>query len=271
MKEISELLERELKTSLRLLKKKLRLNKCLVPKPPEIGDLRRLEAWPPIYLLLVEEFPLHEEKLFKCLVFTEDIELGTLKGDTPFLLLEKEKIILVGLPLWIYSMDALLQDYSTWIGSFTLEKIKEFIHYAEKTPIPETPQGEYIKAVAKFLSPINTSSLFEYLESLEKEAPQILRLEERVFEPYREYQFSLAASSKRIFKGENWLALVEESESKARLILYLPQDYLGKKIKITLGEKVLFEGELESDQIILEDIPLFVDYSFLEEALSVQI
>lgn len=253
------------------MKKKLRLSRCLVPKSPEIGDLRRLEVFPPIYLLLVEEYPLHQEKLSKCLVFTEDIELGTLKGDTPFILLEKEKTILVGLPLWIYSMEDLLLNYSTRMGKLTAENIEEFTQYAEKTPIPDTPQGKYIKAVAKFLSPINTSSLFEYLDSLEKEAPQTIRLEERVFEPYKEYQFSLAASSKRTFKGENWLALVEESESKARLILYLPQDYLGKKIKITLGEKVLFEGELESDQIILEDIPLFVDYSFLEEALSVQI
>lgn len=271
MKKISELLERELKASLRLLKKKPRLNRCLTPKPPKIGELRRLETWPHFYLLPIEEYPLYQEKLFKCLVFSEDIELGTLKGDTPFILLERERTILVELPLWIYSMDALLQDYSTWIGNLTREVIEEFIYYAEKTPIPETPQGEYIKAVAKFLSPLNTLSLFEYLESLEKETPQILRLEERVFEPYREYQFSLAASSKRIFKGENWLALVEESENKARIILYLPQDYQGKKIRITLGEKVLFEGELESDQIILEDIPLFSDYSFLEEALSVQI
>ncbi|MEM1672526.1 MAG: hypothetical protein QXT86_10810 [Archaeoglobaceae archaeon] len=167
---MNKILERELEKSLKLLKKKPRLNKCFVFKTPKIGDLRRLEAWPPIYLLLVEEYPLHEEKLFKCFVFTEDIELGTLKGDTPFLLLEKEKIILVGLPLWIYSMSSLLQNYSTWIGNFTLEKIEEFIRYAEKTPIPETPQGEYIKAVAKFLSFINTFSLFEYLECLEKEA-----------------------------------------------------------------------------------------------------
>lgn len=151
------------------------LSKCLKPVFPKLKDLRRLEAFPPIYLLIVEEYPLFQEKLFKCLVFTEDIEEGTLSGNTPFLILEKEKIILVGLPLWIYCLEAFLLNYSTRIGKVSSENIEEFIQYAKKTPIPGTPQGKYIKNIAKALASINTFSLFEFLENLENEEVELCK------------------------------------------------------------------------------------------------
>lgn len=120
-----------------------------------------------IYLLLIEEI---YNGFFKCIVFTEDIELGTLTGNTPFLIVEKQKTILVCLPLWIYATENILAKCSDLIGKVNLKKvpIKEFISYAENTPIPETPQGTYIKNIAKNLAFLNTSSLFEYLEKLEE-------------------------------------------------------------------------------------------------------
>ncbi|MEM4619502.1 MAG: hypothetical protein QW607_04740 [Desulfurococcaceae archaeon] len=133
----------------------------------KVGDLVMLRDNTSIYLLLTEEI---YDKFFKCIVFTEDIELGTLTGNTPFLILEKQKTILASLPLWIYGTENILAKYSDLIGKANLKNIpiKEFISYAENTPIPETPQGKYIKDVAKILAPINTSSLFEYLEKLEE-------------------------------------------------------------------------------------------------------
>lgn len=132
----------------------------------KIGDLFRLKNNNSIYLLLIEEI---FNGFFKCVVFTEDIELGTIKA-TPFLILEEQKTILAELPLWIYGSRSLLSKYSDFVTETTLNciPIEELISYAETTPIPETPQGEYIKSVAKALAPLNTSSLFEYLENLEK-------------------------------------------------------------------------------------------------------
>lgn len=133
----------------------------------KVGDLVELKDNTSIYLLLVEEIL---DGFFKCIVFTEDIELGTLKETTPFLILEKQKTILAGLPLWVYGSKTMLAKYSDVIGKVNLENIhiKEFILYAENTPIPETPQGAYIKNIAKTLAFLNTSSLFEYLEKLEE-------------------------------------------------------------------------------------------------------
>lgn len=132
----------------------------------KVGDLLRLKNDISIYLLLIEEI---FNGFFKCIVFTEDIELGTIKA-TPFLILEEQKTILAELPLWIYGSRSLLSKYSDFVTETTLNcmPIEELISYAETTPIPETPQGEYIKSVAKALAPLNTSSLFEYLENLEK-------------------------------------------------------------------------------------------------------
>lgn len=133
----------------------------------KVGDLLRLKNDISIYLLLIEEI---FDGFFKCIVFTEDIELGTIKETTPFLILEKQKTILAGLPLWIYGSKNLLSNCSVFIGKVNLEHkhIQEIIVYTENTSIPKTPQGEYIKSVAKALAPLNTSSLFEYLENLEK-------------------------------------------------------------------------------------------------------
>lgn len=132
----------------------------------KIGDLFRLKNNISIYLLLIEEI---FNGFFKCIVFTEDIELGTLKETTPFLILEEQKTILAELPLWIYGSRSLLSKYSDFVTETTLNciPIEELISYAETTPIPETPQGKYIRNVAATLAPINTCSLFEYLEELE--------------------------------------------------------------------------------------------------------
>lgn len=130
----------------------------------KVGSLLQFKNDPLLYLLLVEEiYP----GLFKCIVFTEDIEQGTLTGNTPLLILEKNKTILAELPLWIYATEQLLEKHANFIAK-TKINLNEFISYAETTPIPGTPQGKYIKSVAKALAPINTKSIFEYLEKLEK-------------------------------------------------------------------------------------------------------
>lgn len=253
------------------LMEKEKLSLTSNPEPPRLGEIRRLEIFPPIYLLLIEEIMFYQESIFKCVVLTEELELGYL-GETPLIPVENIKTLLVVLPLWVYLLEEFLQKYSTKVGYIDEEKREKIYSYALTRKIPvDTPQGHYIELVARRLAPYNTESLLAFFETLEREEPQFIELEERHFEPYEEYRYALAATPKYVLKGPNWFGIVEKLENKARLILYLPQSYIGSKIKIKLGKQTLFEGELEGDKLVLENLPLFSDYSFLEEELDVQV
>ncbi len=238
---------------------------------PEVGDLRRLETFPPIYFVVVGKIDFYNETLFKCVVLTEEVELGYL-GGTPLILLDELKTLLVTLPLWVYLLEDFLQKYSTKLIYVDEEKREEVLEYALTRKIPlETVQGRYIELVAKRLAPYNTESLLTFFESLEKEDVQLIEVNQNYFKLYEDYQYALAATSKNVLKGSNWFGIIERLEEQARLILYLPQEYIGLKVKIRLGNQILFEGILETDKIILKNLPLFSDYSFLEEELDVQV
>lgn len=238
---------------------------------PEVGDLRRLETFPPIYLLVVDRVDFYNETLFKCVVLTEEVELGYL-GGTPLLLLDELKTLLVTLPLWVYLLEDFLQNYSTKLIYVDEKKRKEALEYALTRKIPlGTVQGEYIELVAKRLAPYNTESLLTFFEALEKEDVQLIELDQNYFKPYEGYQYAFAATSRGVLKGSNWFGIIERLKEQAKLILYLPQEYIGLKVKIKLSNQILFEGILETDKIILENLPLFSDYSFLEEELDVQV
>jgi len=136
-------------------------------KQLKVGSILKLKDVLPIYLLLIEEI---YKGVFKCLVFTEDVNLAA--ESTPILILEKENKSLAELPLWIYGTEDLLLDHSVPVGEVYLNQLslKELVSYAEDIPIPETEQGEYINSIARALSSLNTASLFEYLDALEEEA-----------------------------------------------------------------------------------------------------
>lgn len=132
------------------------------------GNLVSLKNFNDLYLLIVDEI---RPGFFKCSVFSEDVEKGTLSPNTPFLIVEKEKTILVCLPIWVYASETILKQIAFSIQSTKLSEtvLKEFFDYCHSTPIPETPQGKYIKTIAKSLANINTASILEFLQSVEEE------------------------------------------------------------------------------------------------------
>jgi len=245
------------------------------PKPPRIGDLRRIQLFPPVYVILAEEEDFYSEKLYKAIVFTEDLELGWLKETTPVLKLDSIKTILVGLPIQVWLEESFLHKFSLRLGTLHSEDWTKLIEYVEHTEIPQTLQGEYIRLVAERFKPYNVESLIKHLEKIKfyevyAEA-EILQLPSKVAESLKEYEFQKAASSKNVFKGKNFLAIVETHPDQAKLILYLPQEYIGKTISLWLKGQKVFEGELKKDKIVIEHLPKLVDYSFLEGEIDVQV
>uniref|UniRef100_A0A7V6CD54 Uncharacterized protein n=1 Tax=Thermodesulfobacterium geofontis TaxID=1295609 RepID=A0A7V6CD54_9BACT len=238
-----------------------------------LGDLREIQLFPPIYVVLVEEISYYNEKMYKAVVLTEEIPLGWLGESTPILRLKNLRTLLVALPFWIYLEESFLYRFSRRLSSLSEEEWPKLVEYAENKIIPETLQGEYIHLVMKRLAPYNTVSLLNYIEKLSayEETPQIIQLSSKIAESLQEYEFQQAAASKNVFKGRNFLAVLERLVTYARLIIYLPQEYIGKNISIRIKGQKVFEGELKRDKVVLEPLPFFLDYSFLEEELDVQV
>ncbi|HAA83655.1 hypothetical protein [Thermodesulfobacterium sp.] len=235
-----------------------------------VGDLRQLGLFPPIYVVVVDEIEFYNERLFKCVVLSEEIALAYLK-DTPVIKLHNFKMVLACLPFWVYLMEDFLKNFSMILGK--VSNFEKLIEYAEKTSIPDNLQGEYIRLEMSRLAPYNTFSLLNFLDTLSsyEESFQAIKVDYQVYKTFQEYAFSQAATSKNVFKGKNFFAFLERKDDEAKLILYLPQHAIGKKVKITFKDKVLFEGELETDKLIIEPLPFSLDYSILEEELDVQI
>jgi uncharacterized pyridoxamine 5'-phosphate oxidase family protein len=121
------------------------------------------------------------------------------------------------------------------------------------------------------LAPFNTLSLLNYLEKLEN-LPQVIQFPTETFS-YEEpsYIYAKAAAEKNVFKGKNYFAIIERKDSSAQLMLYLPQEYIGKRVVIKLRGEIIFEGEIFTDKLLIENFPVYLDYSFIEEDLNVEI
>lgn len=274
-KKLEDRLMRNLKSYQKMIKSEEKVFSVEKKIPPAKNQLRMLAIAPPIYVALLEEISFYNEKIFKAFPLTEEIDLGyyfPLKN--PIFSLRRERILLCALPIEVYFMEDFLYHNSFYIGTFDFSRFSEFLERRILPPL-ETPQGKYLQVIKERLKPFNVSGLLESLKKIEEidksvslkiELPQALakRLSE-------EYGFALSASGKNVFKGENFLAYLERKEDSAVLVLYLPEDYLGRRVKITLKGETLFEGWLETHKLILEKIPLLSTYSFLEEELSVQV
>ncbi len=241
--------------------------------PGCLGDIRRLNLFPPVYVVIVDELSLYNEKLFKAIPFVEEIPLGWLGVKTPVLNLKKYRILLCALPFWVYLTEDFIQRFSEKLGALKNSELSKLLEYAENQRIPETVQGKYIRLVMQRLSKFNAFSLLHFLEriSFYESSPQVIELPRELAQSLEEYSYQRAAAERDVFKGKNFFAKIEKSETSARLILYLPQEYIGKKVTIRLKDDIIFEGELQEDKLVIKSLPLLLDYSILEEELYVQI
>ncbi len=169
MKEGKKMLEKEFE------KYKISINNEVVltknPKSVEPSDLRRIQVFPPIYTVLVEEHDIGI-KLFKGVILTEEITLGWLDETTPVLDLKEYGISLVTLPLWVFFPENFLYLYSEKIDKINSD-LNKFLDYAKKKKTPENIQGEYIRLIMRRMVKILKWAFA--LVVLEKESNNIIQ------------------------------------------------------------------------------------------------
>jgi len=265
----------EILQMVRTLMKDFKIFETEKKSSPKLYQLRRFSSSYPLYFLLLEETYFYQDKIFTCMVFSEDVELSFINETTPLLRIPKKKTVIAGLPFWIYLTEEFLEKYSENLTRLPEEKIEKLQKYIENHPIDKIggTTKEYISDLMRLLAPFNTQSLFTALEDLEAywEAPQEISFDFKACEDLASYAYALAASSKKVFRGKNWFGIVEEApENKAILTLYLPIEAVGKKAVIKLKGQVLFEGLIEKDKLKIE-LPLLPNYTFLEDHLEIQI
>lgn len=108
---------------------------------------------------------------------------------------------------------------------------------------------KFLKLNAKVWSKLSLSSILTKLEEEEKEPSSwVIRLSPDVEERIKEVTVSTLAAETKYKKGENFYAVVEKESLK----LYLPLEFVGKRIRISYEGIVLFEGEVESPVLEIE-------------------
>ncbi|NPA39568.1 MAG: hypothetical protein GXO57_03900 [Thermodesulfobacteria bacterium] len=235
---------------------------------PEEGDIRVFGVFPPVYLLIAEKLSRLPD-IFKVIPLSEEVKLSYLNKTTPMFIFSALPLCLCALPLEFYAERALLFNYSKKIGSTCKNSIYKCKSYALNTIIPKySYQGKFIA--------LERERLLKYGLKLDKNhliKEQVLILPEEVKAEIKEsYEFFMSATPKSLFKGKNFYGIVEpQDRTSAKLTVYLPETYKGREVEIKIGNFVVFKGVLYAEKLVIKNFPLFYDYSFLEEALSVQV
>lgn len=231
-------------------------------KPSEAGQVRLFFMTPPEFVLVLKK----EDDLNVIVPLTSYLQLAVTDRYPP--LIKWKGYNLVPLPFWVYANEKLLQRYSVPVFRIkNLEAIRDYVKTARTKGIGEWRE-KFIRRTAERFKDLSLSSvIYEVVREEETKSGIVIRfptaLKERI---ERRKELALAAQPTSYLKGNNWLGVVEEN----RLILYLPEDYVGKRVVVSLGEEVIYEGPGEQ-VITITDIPRVSSYTFLEEDLSVQV
>ena len=231
-------------------------------KPSREGQVRLFFMTPPEFVLVLKK----KGDLNVIVPLTSYLQLAITDKYPP--LIKWRGLNLVPLPFWVYVNEKLLQKYSVPVFKIRkLDPIRDYVKTARTKGIGEWRE-KFIRKTAERFRDLNISSIiYEVVREEEGKSGVVVKfptvLKEEI-ESRRE--LALAAQPTSYLRGSNWLGVVEED----KLILYLPEDYVGKKVAISLGDKVIYEG-VGKQKIIIEDIPKVSSYTFLEEDLNVHV
>jgi len=232
-------------------------------KPSEAGQVRLFFMTPPEFVLVIKK----EEDLSLIVPLTSYIQLAITDRYPP--VVRWNGYNLVPLPFWVYANDKLLEKYSVPVFKLReLDQIREYVKTARTKGIGEWRE-KFIRKTAERFQDLNLSSLlYEVIREEDEGTHQkVIKLPESIVRRLESREdLRLAAEPKSALRGENWTGVVEGG----RLTLYLPKGYAGKRIKITLGQETLYEGEA-TERVIIEGLPDIHSFSFLEEELDVQL
>ncbi len=231
-------------------------------KPSQVGQVRLFFMTPPEFILVLKK----EDDLNIVVPLTSYLQLAITDRYPP--LVKWKRYNLVPLPFWVYANEKLIMKYSVPVFKIReLDKIRDYVKNARTTGIGEWRE-KFIKKTAERFKDLSLSSLiYEVVREEEAKGGIVIEFPTALKEKIEgRTELARAAQPTSYLKGENWLGVVEEG----RLILRLPVDYVGKKVLITLGDEVIYEGVGE-EVITIENVPEASSYTFLEEELSVQV
>jgi len=151
---------------------------------PRLYEIRELCANIPFYFVLVDTID-GQNKIFKAIIFTEEIILGYLNKKTPIIKLSKYRTLLVCLPIWVYLSEQFLSEYTYRRGKLGVGESEKLLKYAETTKIPQDERGKFIKTIMKLLAQYNTNSILNLLDDIEK-AGTVIRIPDEVRKYFEE-------------------------------------------------------------------------------------
>ncbi|GAB6065982.1 hypothetical protein JCM9492_10740 [Aquifex pyrophilus] len=234
------------------------------PTEPKVGEVRLFLTDPPEWFLVINK----EGELYTIVPLTSFVQLAITNKKPP--VISWKKFSLVPLPFWVFGRKEILKKYSKpvfRINEKGLEKVREYVRTARTKGIGKWRE-KFIKAVYKRYEDLNLSSIAYTILKEESEENEVIvqfptllayRLTERP-------ELRVAAQPQNYLRGENWLGVVEGN----KLIIYLPEELIGKRVRITLRGELIYEG-MGEERIIIENLPELPSYSFLEEELDVQV
>ncbi|MDW8295243.1 MAG: hypothetical protein RMK21_07855, partial [Aquificaceae bacterium] len=212
---------------------------------PQVGEIREVWNIPPERFIIIRQV---EDGLFFTVPMSSYLLL--LPPGSPIYELKRLGLRLGVVPTWDYLREEFIKRYTSPIGRVPqadLSKIEQWVRSWREDSAGYAVR-KFISLNSRIWAKWTMASLLHHADLAEEGAFQVIKLDdktERDLEPYR--VFALAAEN-RYFKGENFYAVLLDNG----LRLYLPEELFRKRVRITIGEVVLFEGELEDTRLELE-------------------
>jgi hypothetical protein len=260
---------KELKASLKFYKDSLGTEKLKVKEsamvPVQVGQIRVLFWMPEEYVLI---FHIEDEGLVHAVPLTVWVSLTTCS-----LRLHIKNRIFAPLPFLVYIRKEILEQESYPIAVVRQETIEKVLRAVDRSPTWSAikPIRDFLKLVWKRYEDITLSSLFYTHIQREKQEEAtkglVIQLLPYVIQKYiHQLQAYQRAAQTKALKGKNWFGVVEEG----KVVIYLPAEYEGKKVRIKFFEDVIYEGTA-STKVVLENLPNLPSHEYLEEHLHVEV
>jgi hypothetical protein len=260
---------KELKASLKFYKDSLGTERLKVKQsarvPVQVGQIRVLFWMPEEYVLI---FHIEDEGLVHAVPLTVWVSLTTCS-----LRLHIKNRIFAPLPFLVYIRKEILEQESYPIAVVRQETIEKVLRAVHRSPTWSAikPIRDFLKLVWKRYEDITLSSLFYTHIQREKQEETtkglVIQLLPYVVQKYiHQLQAYQRAAQTKALKGKNWFGVVEEG----KVVIYLPAEYEGKKVRIKFFEDVIYEGTA-STKVVLENLPDLPSHEYLEEDLHVEV
>lgn len=202
---------------------------------PEIGDIRIFLIDPPIYLIVAEYL---EDELYMCIPLTEFWSLAKTSRIPPKIVLERYKIVLSPLPFRTYFARRVLHTYTKKLAELNHDYVSQMVKYVDSVKYKVGGiRQKFMESEIRRLGPHVIGNIMEYLNQLEEEEESYILLPEVALD--RSYAL---ASTTNAFKGKNWLGVYDDGF----LYVYLPEELVGKRVRISFLGQVVYEGELKT-------------------------